>query len=343
MSPIDRRQGLWGLTALGLAAAIVPLALRRARAGTPAAPRGTLAVVEKGEGRVAFYRLPDGARLGTVPLGIQPHEMVADDAGRLAYVGGYGVKGWQVAGEGGHQLWVVDLAARRLARTIDLAPHRRWHGVRMDAKGRLYALSESDSQLARFDRPDSAGSPDRMIPVGGARSHYFVVNRDGDRAYIADTMSGMVIMVNPEDASIAPVKQHIGQAPEGLALSPDERTLYVVDRPAGILHALDAVTLQSRARVTLRGEAVRVIVQDDGRLIVSNPADQSLTRHAPATLAEEARLPLPAAAPGLTLPAGGRTLYAALADNRIAIIDLASWRLTHSFATGDAPDTAVLL
>jgi DNA-binding Lrp family transcriptional regulator len=28
---------------------------------------------------------------------------------------------------------------------------------------------------------------------------------------------------------------------------------------------------------------------------------------------------------------------------RIAIIDLASWRLTHSFATGDAPDTAVLL
>ncbi|WP_343526118.1 twin-arginine translocation pathway signal protein [Sphingomonas sp.] len=341
MSLIDRRQGLWSLAALGMAAAL-PLAWRRAQAAQPARP-GTLAIVEKGDGRVAFYSVPDGRRLGTVPLGPQPHEMVADPQGRFAYVGGYGVKGWQFAGDGGHQLWVIDLAERKLARTIDMAPHRRWHGMRMDAQGRLYALSESDSLLARFDTPATAETPDRMIPVGGARSHYFVVRADGSRAYIADTMSGMVIMVNPDDAAFAPIKQHIGTAPEGLALSPDERTLYVVDRPAGILHALDAVTLRPRARQPLRGEAVRVIVQGDGRLIVSNQADKSLTRHAPTTLAEEARLPLPAAAPGLNLPAGSRTLYAALDDDRIAMIDLAAWRITGSFATGAAPDTAVLL
>ncbi len=340
MSLIDRRQGLWGLAALGAAAA-VPLAWRRAQAAAPGP--ATLAVVEKGAGRVAFYSLPDGRRTDMLALGPQPHEMVADSAGRFAYVGGYGVKGWQFGGEGGHQLWVIDLTTRTLARTIDLSPHRRWHGMRMDAKGRLYALSETDSLLARFDQPATATSPDRMIPVGGARSHYFVVKADGTRAYVADTMSGMVIMVNPDDASFAPVKQHIGTAPEGLALSPDERTLYVIDRPAGVLHALDAITLRPRARTTLRGEAVRVIVQPDGRLIVSNPADKSLTRHSPATLKEEARLPLPAAAPGLNLPAGGSILYAALEDDRIAIVDLAAWRIVGGFATGDAPDTAVLL
>ncbi|GAA3255737.1 hypothetical protein GCM10020258_14460 [Sphingomonas yabuuchiae] len=48
-----------------------------------------------------------------------------------------------------------------------------------------------------------------------------------------------------------------------------------------MLHALDAVTLRPRARTTLRGEAVRVVVQADGRLIVSNTADKSLTRHSP--------------------------------------------------------------
>lgn len=341
MSLIDRRQGLWGLAALGVAATL-PIAWRRAQAAAPTGT-GTLALVEKGEGRVAFYDIANGRRLGSVTLGTQPHEMVADPAGRYAYIGGYGVKGWQAAGDGGHQLWVIDLAERRLARTIDLAPHRRWHGMRMDAQGRLYALSETDSLLARFDTPATTDTPDRMIPVGGARSHYFVVRRDGARAYIADTMSGMVIMVNPDDASVAPVKQHIGKAPEGLALSPDERTLYVVDRPAGILHALDATTLRPRARTSLRGEAVRVIVQPDGRLIVSNQADKSLTRHAPGTLAEEARLPLPAAAPGLNLPAGSTTLYAALDNNRLAIIDLAGWRIVRDFATGDAPDTAVLL
>ena len=341
MSLIDRRQGLWGLAALGIATTL-PLAWRRAQAAAPVRP-GTLAVVEKGAGRVAFYGVPDGRPLGSVALGVQPHEMVADSAGRFAYVGGYGVKGWQAAGEGGHQLWVIDLQQRRLARTIDMAPYRRWHGMRTDASGRLYALSETDSVLARFDRPATAETPDRIIPVGGARSHYFVVKPDGSRAYVADTMSGMVIMVNPDDASFAPVKQHIGAAPEGLALSPDARTLYVVDRPAGILHALDAVTLQPRARTTLRGEAVRVIVQGDGRLIVSNPADKSLTRHNPATLAEEARLPLPAAAPGLNLPDGGAILYAALDDDRIAMIDLVRWQVIGTFATGDAPDTAVLL
>ena len=55
----------------------------------------------------------------------------------------------------------------------------------MDAKGRLYALSETDSLLARFDKPATADSPDRMIPVGGARSHYFVVKGNGSRAYVA--------------------------------------------------------------------------------------------------------------------------------------------------------------
>lgn len=339
MSPIDRRQGLRGLAALGLASTL-PLTWRRAQA---ARPPYTLAVVEKGEGRVAFYSLPGGRLLGSVPLGTQPHEMVADPAGRFAYVGGYGVKGWQFGGEGGHQLWVIDLAERTLARTVDLSPHRRWHGVRMDGKGRLYALSESDSLLARFDMPATADGPDRMIPVGGARSHYLAVRADGRRAYVADTMSGMVIMVDPDDASFAPVKQHIGAAPEGLALSPDERTLYVIDRPAGILHALEAVSLRPRARMTLGGEAVRVVVQGDGRLLVSNTADKSLTRHSPATLAEEARLPLPAAAPGLNLPAGRSVLYAALDNNRIAIVDLAAWRIIGGFATGDAPDTAVLL
>lgn len=340
MSLIDRRQGLWGLATLGAAAA-VPFAWRRAQAAAPRAK--TLAVVEKGAGRVAFYDLPDGRRTATIALGPQPHEMVADPAGRFAYVGGYGVKGWQFGGEGGHQLWVIDLATRKLAHTIDLSPHRRWHGMRMDAKGRLYALSETDSLLARFDQPATAESPDRMIPVGGARSHYFVVKADGSRAYVADTMSGMVIMVNPDDASFAPVKQHIGTAPEGLALSPDERTLYVIDRPAGVLHALDAITLRPRARTSLRGEAVRVVVQPDGRLIVSNTADKSLTRHSPGTLAEEARLPLPAAAPGLNLPAGGSILYAALEGDRMAIVDLAAWRIVGQFPTGGSPDTAVLL
>ena len=57
--------------------------------------------------------------------------------------------------------------------------------------------------LARFDDPVRDEAPSRLIPVGGARSHYLVIRRDGTRCYVADTLSGAVIMVDPEDMGTA--------------------------------------------------------------------------------------------------------------------------------------------
>ncbi|TXC69576.1 YncE family protein [Sphingomonas ginsenosidivorax] len=340
MPLIDRRQGLWMLA--GGAVATAALGARAmARATPPSLPAGVLALVEKNAGRIAFYALPDGTRTGTIPLGTQPHEIVADPAGRFAYVGHYGVASWKAPGAGGSQVWVIDLHQRTLARTIDLAPFGRLHAVRMDARGRLYVLSEKDSMLARFDDPARDEAPSRLTPVTGARSHYLVVRRDGARCYVADTLSGAVIMVDPEDMGVAPVRKRIGTAPEGMTLSMDERTLYVIDRPSGALHALDATTLEERARRAMRGEAVRIVTQADGRLIVSNVADKSLSRLDPVTLAEQDRLSLGAGAPGLTLV--GETLYASLETDMVAIVDTRAWKVAGSFATGSAPDSALLI
>lgn len=339
MPPIDRRTGLLMLAGGGIAA----LAATRALAGgTAARPSGdTLALVEKGEGRLAFYALPDGRRLDTIALGEQPHEMVADAAGRFGFVGNYGVQSWKAPGTGGHGVWVVDLAERRLVRMIDLAPLGRIHGVRVDGRGRLFALSESASVLARFDAPATDTSPARMIPLGGARSHYFVLTRDGTRAFVADTLSGGVIAADTDDIGTAPIKRRIGTAPEALTLSRDERTLYVIDRSSGVIHALDASTLVLRAKRAMRGEAVRVVTLESGDLLVANRADRSLTRLDPQSLAERARLALPAAAAGLNL--SGDTVYAALEDDRVAIVDVAAWRIAGMFATGRAPDTAIVV
>jgi len=337
---IGRRRGLQLLA--GGAVALAAIGFRAtAQTGPSAGRSGILALVEKGAGGVAFYAVPEGRRLGSVALGTQPHEIAADPTGRFAFVGHYGVKSWKAPGAGGSDVWVVDLVGRKLLRTIDLAPFGRLHAVRTDAKGRLYVLSEKDSVLAFFDNPVTDEAPSRLIPVGGARSHYLVVRRDGARAYIADTLSGMVVMVDPENAAVAPVRRHIGTAPEAMTLSRDERTLYVVDRPNGTLHALDAATLAEKARRPMRGEAVRIVTQADGRLIVSNTADKSLSRLDPATLVEEVRLPLDAGASGLNLI--GDTLYASLENDRVAVVDIRGWRVTGGFATGSAPDAAVVV
>lgn len=336
---IDRRQGLWMLAGGGVAA--MALGVRAAaQPATSEASRQTLALIEKGAGGIGFYEVPGGSPVATLHLGTQPHEIAADAAGRFAYVGHYGVESWKAPGAGGNAIWVIDLHRRALARTIDLSPLGRLHAVRLDRQGRLYVLAEADSVLARFDHPATDDAPSRLIPVGGARSHYLVLRRDGSRAYVADTLSGGVIAVDPEDIGTAPLRRAIGTAPEGMTLSLDERTLYVIDRPAGTLHALDAETLAERNRRTMRGEAVRIVTAADGRLIVANTADRSLTRLDPVTLAEQDRLPLDAAANGLNL--FGDTLFASLDSDRVAIIDLRRWAITGGFATGKSPDAAVL-
>ncbi len=339
MSLITRRQGLWTLAG-GVVAATV-IGTRAIAQAMPKPAAQTLALIEKNEGRVAFYAVPSGKRVGVIPLGTQPHEIVADPAGRYAFIGDYGVESWKAPGAGGHRIWVIDLEKKTLVRSIDLAPYGRLHAVRMDSRGRLYVLSEKDSVLARFDTPATDEAPSRLVSVTGVRSHYLVIHRDGTRAYVADTLSGGVIMVDPDDMSVAPVRRHIGVAPEAMTLSRDERTLFVIDRPSGTLHALDAASLAPRMQRTMRGEAVRIVTQTDGRLIVSNTQDKSLSRLNPTTLAEEDYLSLPAAAPGLTIV--GDTLYAALQTDRVAIVDLRAWQVVGGFATGSAPDSAVLI
>ncbi|WP_158894338.1 MULTISPECIES: twin-arginine translocation pathway signal protein [unclassified Pseudomonas] len=337
MPHLNRRQTL-GLLA---ASAALPLLggypLRAFAAGAE-----YLALVEKEAPGIGFYRLADGKRVGSLELPEQPHEIVADRQGRYAYVGQYGVKSWQAPGEGGHQVSVIDLAERRLVRSIDLSPYHRLHGMRLDDQGRLYVLSETDSLLIRFDRPATAESPSQIVPVGGTRSHYFVLTRDGRRAYVADTLSGLVILVDAHNPAVLPVKKYLGQAPEGCCLSPDERTFYVLDRFAGILHALDARDLAPIRQIKLRGEAVRVAALPDGRLLVSNLADKSLSLLRPDTLAEVAYLPMDSAVPGLNLDPRGEWLFAALEDNQLAVVDLRNWREIRRFATGKAPDTAVV-
>ncbi|MFB8828820.1 YncE family protein [Azotobacter sp. CWF10] len=313
--------------------------------GLPASSAETdqiLVLVEKEAPAVSFYALPQGKRLASVPLPIQPHEIVADPTGRYAYIAQYGVARWRGPGAGGDKVSVIDLAARRLHRTIDLSPYRRLHGIRMDQAGRLYVLAEMDSVLLRFDDPANSDLPDQAVPVGGVRSHYFALRRDGQRAYVADSLSGLAILVDPHDPTRAPVKRFTGKGPEGCCLSPDEKVFYVINRYGGDIIALDAQDLRELHRAPTRGEAVRVVSLPDGRLIVSNEADRSLSLLRPDTLAEELRLPLGAAAPGLNLDAGRQRLYASLDDNRVAVVNLVDWKIDGYFSTLAAPDSAVV-
>lgn len=337
MNPFNRRQILQMMAVTSTLPLMSPVFA--AGGGT----RGELVLVEKEAPGVSFYQLPEGQPLAHIALDTQPHEIVADAQHRFAYVAQYGMDKWLSPGEGGHQVYVIDLVARKLAHTLDLTPYHRLHGIRMDAVGRVYVLSETDSVMIRFDHPATDRYPSQIVPVGGTRSHYFVLTRDGRRAYVSDTLSGMVIMLDPHDPTFTPVKRLLGEAPEGSCLSVDEKTFYAIDRYKGVLHVFEAATLRPIKEVPLRGEAVRVVALPDGRLIVANQADKSLSLLHADTLAEIAHLPLEAAAPGLNLAPDADKLYASLESNKVVIVDIGKWQITGSFATQKSPDAAAVI
>lgn len=132
MSGFTRRETL----SLFGAAALAPVLSNAAFAQTLAQTE-TLVLVEKEAPAVSFYSLPEGKHLSSIPLPVQPHEIVMDAEQRFAYIAQYGVAKWAGPGVGGHLVFVIDLKQRTLVRTLDLSPFNRLHGIRMDQAGRL--------------------------------------------------------------------------------------------------------------------------------------------------------------------------------------------------------------
>ena len=61
-------------------------------------------------------------------------------------------------------IFQIDIAERKLARTIDIAPFNRLHGMQMDDQDRLFALSEDRAQLVVLDHPATDTAPRRAVP-----------------------------------------------------------------------------------------------------------------------------------------------------------------------------------
>src|SRR5688572_31781604 len=93
-------------------------------AGATAVRSDTLVVLNKSDATASLIDLGRGSAVATLPTGLGPHEVDVSADGKLALVANYGA---QVPGS---TLTLIDVPGARVVRTIDLAPHRRPHGVR---------------------------------------------------------------------------------------------------------------------------------------------------------------------------------------------------------------------
>src|SRR5688500_15230622 len=82
-----------------------------------------LLVLNKNDSNLTILDPSDLKILGTVPVGDSPHEVIASADGKLAFVANYGAQA------PGSSLSVIDLAAKKELRRVDLAPLTRPHGI----------------------------------------------------------------------------------------------------------------------------------------------------------------------------------------------------------------------
>ncbi|KMS87312.1 YncE family protein [Prauserella rugosa] len=306
---------------------------------------GVLVVVEKSGHAVAFHDVADGTLLTRIELGRYPHEMVVDGARRFAYIGHYGVRMSGDVGVGGSSVFVIDLAARELVRTIELSPFNRLHGIALDEQGRLYVLSEEKAVLVRLDDPSSAeAAASAAVHTGGIKTHMVVTNRAGSAAYVTGLLSHTVSRVDPHDGAATPTVVSPGRLPESCALSGDEQRLYVGARQDRELVCLDARTLTELGRAAVPGDPLRVyVIPGQEKLLTTDIENRTVTRY-DAELTEERSVSFEGTPAGISFHPTAPTAFVTLLDvDTVAILDLDTFSVTGTIATGSEPDVTALI
>jgi len=142
------------------------------------------------------------------------------------------------------------------------------------ASGKAFVTSERDNVVDVYDAANAhstiqVGASPTMMVLDHARSHLYVSNSNSDTVSVVDTASNQVIgtiVVAPLEARGLP-----GCTPLGLALSPDEKTLYVALADMSAVAVVDTAANKVRGYIPAGWYPTSVVVSNDGtRLFVAN-------------------------------------------------------------------------
>jgi DNA-binding beta-propeller fold protein YncE len=309
-------------------------------AATPLAaqlPAGTLIVTNKSAATASFIDLATNRILGTIPTGQGPHEIAVSRNGRVAVVTDYGGQG-----AGGNTLTVIDVPARRVARTIDLAQYRRPHGIAFLPGDSLVAVTSEQSQNVVIVHPAS-GSVRRAIATQQATSHMLAFGSRADLIYTGNMGNHTVSEL---DVATGATRRRfdVPRTPEAIGMPADGREVWVGSNAEGKVSAIDVASGAVRTAAEGFAWPYRIVLTPDDRtVLIPDLTNHDLRILERASLRELGRISFAGAGPqGITITPDGRHAFLSLsAQNRIAIIDLETRTVVGHVDAGPAPDGVV--
>lgn len=292
-----------------------------------------LLVLNKEDATLHIIDPASGKLLGRVSTGAGPHEVVASPDGTLAFTSNYGT------GQApGNTLSVIDLAAQKELRRVEVAPLSRPHGLWW-ANDRLYFTAEADRKIARYD--PSTNNIDWLFETGQNATHMIALSKDGRTIVTANIASDTVSLIQQEPGGTwAHAAVPVGRGPEGLDFSPDGRELWVAHSRDGGVSVIDIASkkvIQTIAVGTKRSN--RLKISPDGRFALISDLDAGeLVVLDTAARKEIKRLPIGKMLEGILVPNDQQAYVAVTGENYVAVVDLKTWQVTRKIPAGAGPD-----
>ena len=295
-----------------------------------------LILTAKSANKIQFFDAATLAKTGEIDMPASTHEMIRSPDGGKVYASVYGGGIFGKNKDPDRRIAVIDLASKKLERTIDVGNNYAPHSVMMDAGGTLWSTAELgnavlaiDPETDKVERIDLGGAP-HWITVSHSTGKLFASFKTKETVAVVDTASRR--MTN---------KIAIPHGAEGIAVSPDGETLFVCAHWKGVVHVIDVHTHALRRTLAIAGapgeanQLRRVRVSPDGRYVcASSHVDNFAAVYDADTLKQIGGFATPKAPMGFGFAADGKHAYLCCHDAAITLeFELDNGRVTRQFPT----------
>jgi YVTN family beta-propeller protein len=302
-----------------------------------------LLALSKGDHTLAIVNPITQKVVAKVPVGPDPHEVIASEDGKTAYVTNTG-------GGKSFEINVIDLVAQKALPNIDTRPLIGPHGI-VFAQGKVWFSAEGSKSVGRYD--PATNKLDWSIGTGQERTHMVYVTRDAKQIYTTNVNAGTVSILYD---TLLPAPPFPGAQPrndwaqkvvmaskgcEGFDVTPDGKQLWTATSDDGTITVIDLATKKKIYTIDAKVMgANRLKFTPDGKLaLVSSLRIGDLFVFDVATRQEIKRIPIGKGAAGIEIDhEGSRAYLGCTGDDYVAVVDLKKLEVTGRLDVGHGPD-----
>lgn len=309
------------------------LILLFASTGCVAQPR--LLALSKSDHTLAILDPASNRVLARVPVGNDPHEVIAAADGKTAYVSSYG-------GGSFHELDIIDLISMKPLKTIDTRPLFGPHGLAF-ADSKVWFTAEGSKAVGCYN--PSSGKVEWSMGTGQDRTHMIYVDKNADNIYTTNVSSGTLSILEKTtsgqrenwEQTVIPLSNGV----EGFDVSPEGKDLWVVASDNGKIYILNSGTKKVIETIDAKiAGANRLQFTPDGkRVLITSLRAGVVFIYDTKSRKEIAQVKVGTGAAGILVPPDGSKAYIACSpDNYIAVVDLKALKVIGHIDVGKNPD-----